>query len=272
MSRITPDHATATIESRAFQVGAATAGWREGILALAIVLAPVGLAFILTTAVGFAIAGWQIVNGLPVDMPSRAEFQLPGMAFYVAGSWISVAAAWFWSSRRGLRRDVFIFRGLTWPALAASLLGFVIAMYGAPVATHWLSHITGGGGPGQARIDFHTAHATAVYVLLFMITSPLCEEILYRGLLVVWLRRAGFGDPTIWLTGSLLFGANHILPLGLVWGIVMVGLGAILFAIRLRYNSLTPAWLTHFLFNAQPVLILPLIKQTAPALYPGTFS
>ena len=244
MSRITSDHPPATIESAAFQVGAATTGWREGILALAIVLAPVGLAFILTTAVGFAIAGWQIVRGLPVDMPSRAEFQLLGMAFYIAGSWISVAAAWFWSSRRGLHRDVFIFRGLTWPALAASVLGFVIAMYGAPVATHWLSHIAGGGGPGRARIDFDGAHATAIYILLFVITAPLCEEILYRGLLVAWLRRAGFADPTIWLTGSLLFGANHILPLGLVWGIGMVGFGVILFAIRLRFQSLTPAWLT----------------------------
>ena len=39
----------------------------------------------------------------------------------------------------------------------------------------------------------------------------------------------------------------------------MVVFGAILFALRLRYGSLTPAWLVHFLFNAQPLLILPLI-------------
>ncbi|MHC1944771.1 CPBP family intramembrane metalloprotease [Bradyrhizobium sp. UFLA06-06] len=272
MNEIMSDRPPAPIESTAFQVGAATPGWREGIVVLAMVLAPVGLAIILTTAAGFALAGWQIVRGLPVDMPTRAEFQLLGMAFYVAGSWISVTAAWLWSSRRGLRRNVFIFRGLTWPALAASLAGFVIAMYSAPIATHWLSDIAGGDGLGKARIDFHGAHATAIYILLFVMTAPLCEEILYRGLLVAWLRRAGFGDPTIWLTGSLLFGANHILPLGLVWGTVMVGFGAILFAIRLRYSSLTPAWLTHFLFNAQPVLILPLIKRIAPAIHPGIFS
>lgn len=272
MNETMADRPAAPIESTALEVGTATAGWREGLPVLTMVLAPVGLAVILTAAAGFAVAGWQIVRGLPVDMPTRAEFQFLGAAFYVAGSWISVAAVWFWSSRRGLRRDVFIFRGLTWPALAASLAGFVIAMYGAPVATHWLSHITGGGGPEKARIDFHGAHATAIYILLFVITAPLCEEILYRGLLVAWLRRAGFGDPTIWLTGSLLFGANHVLPFGLVWAAVMVGFGAILFAIRLRNNSLTPAWLTHLLFNAQPVLILPLIKRIAPELHPGMFS
>ncbi|MHC2332609.1 CPBP family intramembrane glutamic endopeptidase [Bradyrhizobium sp. USDA 4454] len=271
MNEIMSDRPPMPIESTTFQVGAAIPGWREGILVLAMALAPVGLAITLTTTAGFALAGWQIVRGLPVDMPTRVEFQLLGMAFYVASSWFSVAAVWFWSSRRGLRRNVFIFRALTWPALAASLAGFVIAMYGAPIATHWLSRITGGDGPGNALLDFHGVHATAIYILLFVMTAPLCEEILYRGLLVAWLRRAGFGDPTIWLTGSLLFGANHILPLGLVWGIVMVAFGTILFAIRLRYRSLTPAWVTHFLFNAQPVL-MPLIKEIAPALHPGIFS
>jgi membrane protease YdiL (CAAX protease family) len=145
---------------------------------------------------------------------------------------------------------------MTWAALAASLVGFVIAMYGAPVMTHWLSRLTGGGGPEQARIDFHGPHAAALYVLLFVVTAPLCEEILYRGLLVAWLRRVGWSDQSIWLAGSLIFGANHLIPLGLNWSAVMVVFGAILFAIRLRYNSLTPAWLTHFLFNAQPLLML----------------
>jgi membrane protease YdiL (CAAX protease family) len=31
-------------------------------------------------------------------------------------------------------------------------------------------------------------------------------------------------------------------------------LGAILCGLRLRYGSLWPAWLTHFLFNAQPLV------------------
>jgi hypothetical protein len=51
-----------------------------------------------------------------------------------------------------------------------------------------------------------------------------------------------------------------------------VVLGAILFALRLRYESLSPAWLTHFLFNAQPFLIYPLLSRLAPALLPGHLS
>ncbi|HEY4840825.1 MAG TPA: CPBP family intramembrane glutamic endopeptidase, partial [Terriglobales bacterium] len=111
--------------------------------------------------------------------------------------------------------------------------------------------------------------SVAMYVLLFVVTAPVCEEILYRGLLVAWLRRVGWRDSAIWLAGSLIFGANHLIPLGLVWSAVMVVFGAILFAIRLRYDSLSPGWLVHFLFNAQPFLIDPLIAWLAPGLLPG---
>jgi hypothetical protein len=45
--------------------------------------------------------------------------------------------------------------------------------------------------------------------------------------------------------------------------------GSILFALRLRYASLSPGWLAHFLFDAQPLLIYPLIAWLAPALRPG---
>jgi membrane protease YdiL (CAAX protease family) len=213
------------------------------------VLAPVGLAIILIATSVFALAGWQIVRGAPVEIPTKANLQLYGLLAYVFASWIDVAAVWLWSSHRGLRRDVFIFHRLTWPVLTASIVGFVIAMYGAPIMTHWLSHVTGGRGP-EARINFHDTQSVAMYVLLFVV--PVCEEILYRGLLVTWLRRVGWRDSAIWLAASLIFGANHLIPLGLVWSAVMVVFGAILFAIRLRYDSLSPGWLVHFLFNAQP--------------------
>jgi len=111
-----------------------------------------------------------------------------------------------------------------------------------------------------------------MYVLLFVVTAPVCEEILYRGLLVAWLRCVGWGDFAILLTGSLIFGASHLIPLGFVWSAVMVVFGAILFAIRLRYDSLSPGWLFHFLFNAQPLLIYPLITWLSPALHPGYLS
>lgn len=267
MSQASRSSATITSsENLARQI--APGGWREGILVLVMVLAPVGLAVILMAVGVFAMAGWQIVRGAPVEIPVRANLQLYGLLAYVFSSWVAVAAVWFWSSHRGLRRDVFLFRRLTWPALTASVVGLLIAVYGAPVMMHWLSHVTGGRGP-EVRINFQDTQSVAIYVLLFVVTAPLCEEILYRGLLVTWLRRVGWSDPAIWLAGSLIFGANHAIPLGLVWSTVMVVFGAILFAIRLRYDSLSPGWLVHVLFNAQPFLIYPLTAWLAPGLLPG---
>ena len=44
-------------------------GWRDGGAVLVMVLAPVGLAVILTTAVVFGIVGWHIATGQPVALP-----------------------------------------------------------------------------------------------------------------------------------------------------------------------------------------------------------
>jgi membrane protease YdiL (CAAX protease family) len=229
-----------------------SAGWRKSSAVLAIVLAPLAGAIILVAAGVLAIAGWQRLHGMPVALPTKTNLQLFGLLAYVAVSWIDMAAVWFWARSKGMRRDVFAFRGLTWSALVASMAGFAIAMYGAPIMTHWLSRVTGGRGPDA--ISLHDTQSIAIYALLFVVTAPLCEEILYRGLLVAWLRRIGWRDSAIWLAGSLLFGANHAIPLGAVWAAVMVLLGAILFGLRLHYDSLSPAWLTHFLFNAGPLV------------------
>ncbi len=156
---------------------------------------------------------------------------------------------------------------MTWSTLTASIVGFVIAMYGVPIVTQWLSHVTGSPSHG-VRVDVYNMQSVAIFVFLFVVTAPACEEILYRGLLVTWLRRVGWGDSAVLLVGSLIFGANHLIPLGFVWSAAMVGFGAILFGLRLRYESLTPGWLTHILFNAQPILSY-LIAAIVPAVLPG---
>src|ERR1700712_3807252 len=98
------DGSSATIKSNAGVGVQVAGGWREGVVVLAIILAPVALAVILTAAGILALAGWQIVRGLPFEMLAHANIQFFGQASYIAASWIAVAAAWLWSSRRGLRR------------------------------------------------------------------------------------------------------------------------------------------------------------------------
>jgi membrane protease YdiL (CAAX protease family) len=247
---------------------APTGKWQEGAVVFALVLAPFALAFILVAGGLLATAGWQTARGVSVAFPTRATIQLYGLLAYVAASWIVVAAAWRWSSRRGLFDEVFGFRRLTLSAVMSGLAAFAVILYGVPVATRFLSDLTGGSGP-PIRINFDDPRSISIYVLLFVVTTPLTEEILYRGLLVAWLRCAGWNDLTVAVVGSVLFGANHALPLGPVWAVAMTGLGAILYALRLRFASLTPGWLAHVLFNAQPFLIYPLTVWIAPAWLPG---
>jgi membrane protease YdiL (CAAX protease family) len=124
-------------------------------------------------------------------------------------------------------------------------------MYCVPIVTQWLSHVTGGPSHG-VRLDFHNMQSVAIFVFLFVVTAPVCQEILYRGLLVTWLRRVGWKDSAILGVGSLIFGANHFIPLGFVWSAAMVGFGAVLFGLRLRYDSLSPGWLTATYFGLSP--------------------
>lgn len=185
---------------------------------------------------------------------------------YAASSWVAVALAWFWSKHHDMQREVFVFRKFTWSSFAGSIVASVIVAFGVPVLTHWLTHITGARSQ-NVHIDFNDARSVAIVVLLFVVTTPVTEEVLYRGLLVAWLRRLGWKDVNILGLGSLVFAANHILPLGLVWSVAMILLGATTNALRLRYKSLSPGWLAHALFNAQLALSRPLFAWLVQGPY-----
>lgn len=234
-------------------------GWHDSVLVVVIVLLPVPLASILFAAGVFSIVGWHRLYHQPFQISAKASM-ISVLSLYAVISWIAVAMAWRWSSRRGFSRDIFIFHRPTWLDVAAGLAGFAVAMVGVPLLTRWLSQATGGPGPVLPLDD---AASLATYILCVVVTAPVCEEILYRGLLVAWFDRVDWPAPVIWLVGSLLFGASHLLVTGLVWSAAMVLFGAMLFGLRLWRRSLTPGWLAHFLFNAQ-LVIHPLISWLAP--------
>jgi len=59
-----------------FQVARTDGSRRESILVLVMVLAPIGLAVVIM-AVGVSImAAWQMVHGMPVDLPTPANMRL----------------------------------------------------------------------------------------------------------------------------------------------------------------------------------------------------
>lgn len=231
-------------------------------MAFAIVLSPIVLA-VLVTIVGLtAQAIWLMAHGVPFKLPAPGSLVPYGLLSYAVGSWLAVALAWSWTGRQNLRPAVFAFRKFTLPAVAAAGAGFAIVAVGVPLITHWLTGVTGGQTQG-VRVDFHEAFSVAIAVFLFVVTTPISEEILYRGLLLSWLRRLGWRDVHILILGSLVFAANHIIPLGIVWATAMILLGVVTYALRLRFGSLSPAWLAHLLFNAQLTLSYPLTEWLA---------
>jgi hypothetical protein len=97
---------SATIKSNetiGLQAAAVAGGWREGILVLVMVLAPIGLTIILVAIGVLAIAGWQIVRGVAVELPTRANIQPYGLLAYAAASW---------SNARGSNRGNHVALGL----------------------------------------------------------------------------------------------------------------------------------------------------------------
>jgi membrane protease YdiL (CAAX protease family) len=244
-----------SIFARDFEAGMSLSRthWRQSAVVLSIVLSPIGLAAVIM-AIGVATqAAWQIGRGETVRLPTLENVRLYGLLSYAGSSWIATALAWFWSKRHEMQKEVFIFRRFTWPSFAGSMVASVIVICGVPILTHWLTQITGGRSQ-NVHVDYSDARSVGIVVLLFVVTTPVTEEVLYRGLLVAWLHRLGWKDFSILRFGSLLFAANHLLPLGFVWSIAMILLGAATNALRLRYKSLLPGWLTHALFNAQLTL------------------
>lgn len=230
---------------------------RDSILVVMIVLSPVGLAA-LVMAIGLgAEAAWQVLRGTSVQLPAPETIKLCGLASYAVGSWIAASLAWLWSRHRNMQREVLVFRKLTSETILVAAAGSVIVMIGVPIMTRYLAQLTSGRSQ-DVRIDVNDPGSVAVIIFLFVITTPICEEILYRGLLVAWLRRCHWSGLSILSFGSLLFAANHLLPLGFVWSVAMLLLGVMTNMLRLRYESLSPAWLAHALFNAQLTLPYPL--------------
>jgi membrane protease YdiL (CAAX protease family) len=250
-------------EGNRFDSATPARGWSESVLVFVLVFLPVPLASILFAVGVFSMVGWHWLYNQPFQISAKATM-ISVMSLYAVISWIDVVAVWRWSSRRGFLRDVFIFRRPSWSDVAVGLAGFAIAMFGVPLLTRWLSHAIGGHGPVLPLDD---AASLAAYILCVVVTAPVCEEILYRGLLVAWLSRVGWRTPMIWLVGSLIFGASHLLFTGFVWSAVMVLFGAMVFGLRLWRGSLTPGWLAHFLFNAQ-LVIHPLFAWLALPLRP----
>ena len=94
-----------------------------------------------------------------------------------------------------------------------------------------------------------------------LILPPVTEEIIFRGLILGYLRRAGAGFILANLIQAVCFGIYHQ---NLVQGIYAVVMGFLLGYLADRYESLLAPMLLHFLFNLFGTVLVELESTFIP--------
>lgn len=180
----------------------------------------------------------------------------------VLGFVVSALWAWFYVRhqarpllRRGEATDI-AWRAPRLRAYGAGLLAALAAIAFASLMVAALppdaSKLT---GPMSQLLDA-PGFPRMVVQLMAVLGAPLVEEFVFRGAFFAALAR-GWGVRWAALVTTLLFMALHA-PDKLGWwpGFLVIGfLGAMLVALRLRYKSLWPGMLAHFLYNSSFLLL-----------------
>lgn len=153
------------------------------------------------------------------------------------------------------RREVLALRRpSSWGrALGLALAALVVIFVGVGIALS----LSGAGDEQNLTPeswDSSRAGAYALSLLAVVVVGPVTEELLYRGL-GLSLLHARVGTPAAVAVTAVLFGLGHGLVLSLA---ALVWFGIVIAVVRLRTDSIYPAFLVHGTFNA--------IGMTAPLL------
>lgn len=171
--------------------------------------------------------------------------------FVISGAW-----ALFYVRRRArplLRRGEATAIAWRAPKLRAYGAGALVALSAIAFASLMvavlppdLSKLT---GPTSRLLDA-PGFPRMVVQMLAVLGAPLVEEFLFRGAFFAALAR-GWGIRWAGTVTTLLFVALHAPDKAGWWpGFLVIGfLGALLVLLRLRYKSLWPGMLAHFLYN-----------------------
>lgn len=177
---------------------------------------------------------------------------------YAAACWIDVALLWRWARRRGIEREIFDFRRPSARDLAAAAGALTVAFLLYPPIMA-LSARFGFSIQGM-RFDSHNPAVVAAVAAWAVVTTPFCEEVLFRGLAVRSLRARGAALWLVWLLPTLAFAAIHLTYFGVAGMVYIVVWGGVLTALRLWRGHLTPGWLFHAVNNAIVYLVIPSLQ------------
>jgi membrane protease YdiL (CAAX protease family) len=179
---------------------------------------------------------------------------------YTVGCWVAVYGVWLWSSRRGIADKVFIFRqptGRDWGiTLAGAAVGIVI-LY--PVS-QWLAQVLFGVQMRGMSFDIRQPFVLPVVLVWAVLTAPLAEEVLFRGLAVAYLQARRWPTWAIGVVCCIAFAAIHLPYFGVAGATLILFWGGMVVAIRLWRGNLMPGWILHIVNNVVAYIAIPLLR------------
>ncbi|MFQ5744108.1 MAG: type II CAAX prenyl endopeptidase Rce1 family protein [Acidobacteriota bacterium] len=104
----------------------------------------------------------------------------------------------------------------------------------------------------------------AMLLLAGVVVAAICEEVLFRGLLLQLLARHSGWTSAILLDG-LLFAAFHLEPVGLI---PRTAVGVFLGLLVFRSGSLYPAMVAHATFNFTGLFLIPMLPDAVWEQHP----
>jgi sodium transport system permease protein len=145
------------------------------------------------------------------------------------------------------RREVLALRApQSWPGSLGLALGALVVIYiGAGLALS----LSGAGDEQNLTPegwDSSRAGAYAISFLAVVLAAPVTEELLYRGVGMSLLLARTAAPVAVGVT-AILFGLGHGLVLSLA---AFIWFGVVIAVVRLRTDSIYPAFLVHGAFNA----------------------
>ena len=222
--------------------------------------------------------GWGIETGVRAAMAAganhhgAAHLPTPGMGLLAVAvlAGYGLSSAWalgycLYSARALLGRGEA--RGFGW--CRAQPAGYAVAVILAAMAVTAALSLADLIPPDTARLfgpgeELARSHGWphVAFVVLVVAVAPVVEEFVFRGALIAaFVKRCHVAVAV--LISTVLFVALHVADKIYYWpGFIDVGLLGLAAAyVRLRYRSLRPAIVLHFLYNAA-LIALPLILRT----------
>lgn len=254
-----------------WSVGAAIVVWVTSVLAIIVVPALAVLVYLFVRSGATGAGGFGTAT-----LGSDPNLLLVGIAATLPAHLLTFGLVWAVVSGAGRRP---FWRAIGWGKLDARSA----ALWAAVAAIVWvlvrvviaaIVHFTGAGKTSLDVLIETSPQARIVIAMLAVLTAPIVEELVYRGVLYPALRGA-LGVRRAILIVAGLFAAVHFQQYaenpGLIVGVTL--LSVILTIVRERTNSLAPCFVIHIVFNlitAMLFLLYPNLGENAPKPPPAS--